>query len=608
MANTSPLQSTLTALLPENELSVAVGEYSFRQHQNQPLMMALLERYARENKQLISYQQFLNLRDPSLQPSKPTKPIKDDPRYQDPTKKALFRQQEGHHKGNQKYRVYLIWKHQQQLKKYYARLQEYEVQQTHLQFIRQTYRSEHRGYINYAFATLSESDQAFFLRRQSFRINEWARQRHSYVTGQSGSGKTELLKVFIHHYLTKSQRSAVILLDPHGDIAQQVAQFKENADSDRLAYIDPFLDKDHIPVINPFFLPAKADYTTIDLITQEIYGVFREVLKANFTQQMETVLKPCITTLLMMGGKDINDLQRFMDDDRNSEYISYGVKHLYNPSQVEFLRTDFHKDTYNPTKQAIKTKIQSLLNAYTFRQLLTGKPTFDLVRLVEQKKLIVFNLSTGKMGADTSDIVGRFLLAQIKSMAFARADQPEDKRTHTHLFIDECQRYLSPSIKTILTESRKYKLFLTLANQYYGQDMTTDLKDAITNNTAVKIAGKNGDKNANTHHKETGADSDELKSLKVGEFHIKEDVKPSVKVKAPKHVLKSSNAMTSQQWETVKAEQLALYYRSLVAIDPEADTIPAKPTHNSQKPPEARPTPPHTPRTPNIKPKLDIEL
>jgi hypothetical protein len=284
---------------------------------------------------------------------------------------------------------------------------------------------------------------------------------------------------------------------------------------------------------------------------------------------METLLRPCITTLLLMGGKDINDLQRFMDDDRNSVYLNFAIKNLYNPSQIDFLKNDFHKDTYNPTKQAIKTKLQSLLNSHTFRNLLTGRQTLNLDKLCQQKKLIVFNLSAGKIGNDTSNVIGRFLLAQIKSMAFQRADRPEHLRTPTHVFIDECQRYISPTIETILAEARKFKVYLTLANQYYGQNMGMETRNAITNNTAVKIAGRNGDKNANTHHKETGANIEELKNLKVGEFHIKEGTRPSIKMQAPSDLIKNKNAMSSAQWNIKKESLLTTFYKPLGQIVPD---------------------------------------
>jgi hypothetical protein len=85
----------------------------------------------------------------------------------------------------------------------------------------------------------------------------------------------------------------------------------------------------------------------------------------------------------------------------------------------------------------------------------------------------------------------------------------------------------------------------------------------------VKIAGRNGDKNANTHHKETGANIEELKNLKVGEFHIKEGTRPSIKMKAPSDLIKNKNTMSSAQWNTKKEMLLTTFYRPLGQIVPD---------------------------------------
>ena len=210
------------------------------------------------------------------------------------------------------------------------------------------------------------------------------------------------------------------------------------------------------------------------------------------------------------------------------------------------------------------------------------------------------------MGNDTSNVIGRFLLAQIKSMAFQRADSPENLRTPTHVFIDECQRYISPTIETILAEARKYKVYLTLSNQYYGQNMGTETRNAITNNTAVKIAGMNGDKNASTHHKETGADIDELKNLKIGEFHIKEGTKPSVKIKAPNNLLGNKNAMTPEQWEHTKDRMIATFYQPLGRVSPDQSS--PMQTMDQAKKKESEKNNEMNARTKTINTPFDIEL
>lgn len=587
---TAYLQQLLYQTYPTHALDVSMGELDFYAQNNQALLQKIVENIPANTPDFVTFQQFQNFFNPALYP-KPTKPIPDDPRYHDSQRKALY--------TKQKYQVYLIWRYEKDRRTYYQQLKAYETQQAKIRFILQHYRNSFESYLHYLRHTFPDQVTAFFSTPYPFRVHENARQRHSYITGQSGSGKTELLKTLIYHYLTKNTQTAVILIDPHGDIARQVAQFKENGDSDRLIYIDPFLSDQAIPVINPLgLIQPNAPERIIDKTAEELASVFKEIIRSNVSEQMETLLRPCITTLLLMGNKDLNDLQKFMDDGRNQDYLTFGIKHLYNPSQVDFLRYDFHKDTYNPTKQAIKTKIQSLLNANTFRLMLSGKPTLMIEQALNEKKLLIFNLSAGRLGSETSDVIGRFLLAQFKSLAFQRAELPESQRPHTHLFIDECQRYLSPSISTILAKSRKYKLFLTLANQYYGQGMGSELKEAINNNTAVKIAGKNGDKNLTTHHKETGALLAELKHLNVGEFHVKVGSLPSVKIKAPINLLNDRNAMTADQWAKQIQRLLADYYHPLQKCS--ASTT--SPTTTSTKQPKTRQ------ESQTINPRFEIPL
>ena len=606
MSITTLLQIQLDAIYPQNKLTLNLGTFDFSKGNNQDLLMILLEKAQDKKDIYLSYKDFQNFFNSALQDTKPTKPTKDNPAYNDLTRKAMY--------SPKKYRVYKLWRYHKDLKNYHARLQEHKKQSLYTRSIVQTYRNTHRGYIAFVKSSLSATgsnpETSFFLRQHTFKINEKARQRHSYITGQSGSGKTELLKTIIHHYLTVDTKKSVVLIDPHGDIAEQVAQFKECFGNDRLVYIDPFLSLDHTPVFNPFTLPNKnTPIQEIDTIAEELYLVFKDILKSSFTPQMETLLRPCITTLLLMGNKDLNDLQRFMDDDRNHHYVNFALKNLYNSAQVDFLKNDFHKDTYNPTKQAIKTKIQSLLNSNTFKNLLTGQPTFNLDQLTRQNKIVIFNLSAGKIGNDSSDVIGRFLLSQIKSIAYRREAIPEPVRPHVHVFIDECQRYISPTIETILAESRKYHFYLTLANQYWGQNMGTETRNAIASNTAVKIAGANSDKNATTHHKETGADVDELKNLDIGEFHVKEGKKPSIKIKAPKNLLGNKNAMTKAQWEKTKARMIAQYYTSLAPIDPE-EHQPSTNIKKHQIEPIQAPTKPNkmTADTNNIQPEFDLDL
>ncbi|HLO76636.1 MAG TPA: type IV secretion system DNA-binding domain-containing protein [Magnetospirillum sp.] len=418
------------------------------------------------------------------------------------------------------------------------------------------------GYVRYCQSALPRNEAAFFLKAHRLPIREDDRRRHTYISGGSGSGKTEAIKVIIHHYLTRDTSAAVVVLDPHGDFAEQVARFRENAENGRLVYIDPALSPQHTPVFNPFEIKDRSPMA-VDVATQELVSVFREIMDTGFTLQMETVLKPCIATLLLRDGSTILDLMRFMDDDENADLLHFAQRMLPNPAQRHFLAVDFGKDAYGPTKQSLRTKIQSLLNSQVFLHFLAGPSTFDLEEAINRRALIVFNLSRGTIGDDTSETIGRFIIAKLQSFAIQRARIDEHKRVPIHLFVDECQLYISDSIEKILTEARKYKLFATLASQILGQNMGAQLKAIVLSNTAVKMTGKNALATLSAIAKETGANLEELQGLETGEFHIKAGNRPSVKAKMPAHLLGKRNGMRADKWaETIKG-QLARYYRPL---------------------------------------------
>jgi len=431
--------------------------------------------------------------------------------------------------------------------------------------IKTRYTTDKAGYCRYIADRLPEAEQRFLDFFQLFQIPETARRKHTYINGGTGSGKSEIMKAIIHHYLTRDTSTALVLIDPHGKIAQEVAQFVENTNGERLVYIAPDFDRTQSPVFNPFDVGKDTDALTLDIAVQELIEAFREILQdVGFSPQMETLLKPCIATLLRYPEGNLYHLQQMMEEGENAELLAFSQAHLPNPAQRNFLKTDFLKNSYAPSRQSIRTKIQSLLNSQIFLNFTVGKSTFSLSEAIAQRKLIVFNLSRNA-GVETSDTMGRFILANLQSIAMQRASlsgEALEKVPAIHLFIDECQHYITPSIETILTETRKYKLYLTLSNQFLDQIESRKIRNAIKGNTALKITGRQTEPDTMaTIAKTTGANPEELKQLETGQYHIKAGMLESVKVDGTSHLADHKHAMTAEQWEAVKAQQIAKFYR-----------------------------------------------
>lgn len=219
-----------------------------------------------------------------------------------------------------------------------------------------------------------------------------ALKKHVYNVGQSGSGKSENQKPVIYDLERRSRKKRNIsigVLEPHGDLAQEVLFFRlhQKKYRNRLVYINPTINKllgiDEIysPVINPFDI-SSTDEDTIDAFAQENTNAFKEMLKGSrsgdygLSRNMDAVIKPCVATLLRKGDSDLKELKRFMGKN-NKDLIQLGKKSP-DPEHREFFENGFTNEQFNITKNSLYIKLQSLLNSPVFRRLVVGKSTIDL--------------------------------------------------------------------------------------------------------------------------------------------------------------------------------------------------------------------------------------
>jgi hypothetical protein len=402
-------------------------------------------------------------------------------------------------------------------------------------------------------------------------ITEKDRKMHTYITGGSGSGKTEMIKTIIHNYVVSAPDTSVIVLDPHGDLVEQVAKWKEFKDNDRLVYVDPFLIPEHSPTINPFE-HGKLSPIEKDAIAQHLVGAFEQLLSGDgsvLSSNMQALIKPCLLVLLDIPNSTIKDLQLFLDDENNDFYINKGKQNAISGIRDFFKQANgFNNSSYARTKTAILAKLQNLRNTIAFDNLLNGKTTLKLEEYLNQGKVILFNLSKGKIGKDASQAFGCFVLALVQGLAFRRQSIPAEQRKPIHMFIDECQNYISPATIEILEETRKYGLHLTLAQQIAGRGMSNEMKNVVLNNTNIKIAGRT--KEDNTISSLIGCSIEQLQQLETGCFYVQTGNKPAYMMKNHTDLLGNSNTMTAKQWEATIAKQKQ-YYQS-TAEDLEQET------------------------------------
>lgn len=417
----------------------------------------------------------------------------------------------------------------------------------------------------------------FFFTRLKFRLPEAARKKHTYILGGSGSGKSELMKVLMYSCISKKKRKeTVILFDPHGDIAEQVGRWKEHINGDNIIYFDPTLKAGFTPCINPLDIPKNTTPQQLNYMAECLTEVFKEIVggDSSITANMGTLLKAVLTILLKKEGTTLQDLQIFMRDDENADLLAYAVEHSPK-GQRHFFENAFSDKTYKPTKNALYTKIQDLLNSQIFYDITIGKSTLNIRELMDSRKTVIFNLSKGKLGEQSSSAFGRFLLGMMQGFSFQRQDTPEKLRVPTHLFLDEFHNFVTPSIQTVLDESRKYGLHLTLVQQFFGQKTSTAIRASIMNNTAIKICGTGESTSLEAMAKVMiGATKEDLQNCERGEFFIKVKKQGGILQQAfGTHyarpfrnnisLLGFRNTMSGKEWQALKGYQIENHYRSL---------------------------------------------
>lgn len=398
--------------------------------------------------------------------------------------------------------------------------------------------------------------------KQNIRIDEKARQAHTYIIGASKSGKSELIKDLIFSDFQKGNKS-VILIEPHGDLAEQVAKLKDK-DNDNLVYIDFTLDQTKTPVLNPFDIVERTP-EKIEIQAQALIDAFEDILGAEFSNQMEELLGATIRTLMYSGKGDFWELRRFMDDENNSDLIASGKTSQNPKDRLFFTDGSFNQSSYKPTKNSLKSKIGTYLGYAVFRNFTTGKSTIDLKKLTDGKKWVIFNLSKGNIGKKVSPILGRFIIASLQNIILQRASSTH--RTPVYLYIDEFQNYTSETIEEIFSESRKYGFHLTVAHQNTGQ-LLGKMRDLIFSNTSVKIVGRNDTEQLKKLSNQIIVDFEELDKLITGNFYMRVEKNEAHKIKVGTKLLDNKYIMTSKEWEEVKAQQLTNYYTKIEEREP----------------------------------------
>jgi len=317
--------------------------------------------------------------------------------------------------------------------------------------------------------------------RHRFGIQPIDRGRHAYIIGKTGMGKSTILENMVFSDIHAGKGVAVI--DPHGDLIDAILKFIPKSRSNDVVLFDPS-DKEFPLSFNVLDCP---DPSQRDLVASGLMSVFMKMWPDSFSGRMEHILRNTLLALLEAEGSSMLGIMRMYADD---SYRAKVVSTVTDPMVKSFWNDEYAVWTEKYRTEAvaaIQNKVGQLLSTPLIRNIVGQvQSRLDIRHSMDTGKIILVNLSKGKLGEDASAFLGSMLVTKFQIDAMSRADIPEEERKDFYLYVDEFQNFATESFATILSEARKYRLNLTMANQYVAQlligDNGTKLRDAVFGN------------------------------------------------------------------------------------------------------------------------------
>ncbi len=314
-----------------------------------------------------------------------------------------------------------------------------------------------------------------------FGIKKEDRRRHMYLLGKTGTGKTTFLKNMIVGDIMDGNGLAV--LDPHGDLVEELLDLiPENRIQD-VVYLDPS-DVEWPVGLN--MLDIHPDETK-DLLADGIVNVFKKFFEDSWGPRLQYILTNTLITLLECQNVSLLAVQRILTD-RN--YRKFLLKQVKDPFLLKFWNDEFDAMSQNPRMLAealapIQNKVGRFLNSTMVRNMLGQiKSSISLQDIMNQQKILLVNLSQGKIGEENSSLLGAMIVTRMYSNAMQRAKIPVEQRKDFYLYVDEFQNFATDSFIKILSEARKYGLNLIVTHQYIDQ-IDEGIQDAIFGNVGT---------------------------------------------------------------------------------------------------------------------------
>ena len=328
-----------------------------------------------------------------------------------------------------------------------------------------------------------------------FGIKAKDRDRHMYVIGKTGMGKSTLLLNMAIQDIRNGEGLA--FLDPHGLTVETLLDFIPEERVKDVVYFAPF-DLEHPPAFN---VMEDVGYDKRHLVVSGLMATFKKIWEDAWSARMEYILTNTLLALLEYPNATLLGVNRMYTD---KEYRKKVVENVKDPVVKDFWTKEYAIYTDRYTQEATPA-IQNKVGQFTGNPLIRNiigqsKSSFDIRAMMDEKKILIINLSKGLVGETNMRLLGSMLTTRIFLAAMSRAGIPAGELArlpHFYFYVDEFQNFANETFAEILSESRKYKLNLILTNQYIEQ-MEEEVRNAVFGNVGTTVAFRVGPFDAET--------------------------------------------------------------------------------------------------------------
>ncbi|HUT22286.1 MAG TPA: type IV secretion system DNA-binding domain-containing protein [Candidatus Bipolaricaulota bacterium] len=331
--------------------------------------------------------------------------------------------------------------------------------------------------------------------RRTVRIKRKDRRRHTYIIGQTGTGKSYFQQNLAIQDIQNGE--GVGIIDPHGDSIEEILKYIPKERADDVVLFDPS-DTDRPMGLNMLEFETSEQKT---FVINEIINIFDKLydLRQTGGPIFEQYMRNSI--LLMMedtdSGSTLMEIPKVLSDEN---FRAYKLSKTKNVTVKDFWEKEAQKAGGEASLQNMVPYITSKLTQFISNDIMRPiiaqqKSSFNFREVMDNKKILLINLSKGKIGDLNSNLLGMIIVGKLLMASLSRVDTPEDQRHDFYLYIDEFQNFLTESISIILSEARKYKLNLIIAHQFIGQlvkNNDTSIKDAIFGNVGTTVSFRIG--------------------------------------------------------------------------------------------------------------------